>query len=54
MAKHSQLKEKKMNGKKMTRALNRVAEPVKEESMWKGRASAEVLKAALVIVVVAG
>lgn len=43
-----------MNGKKMTRALNRVAEPVKEESMWKGRASAEVLRAALVIVMVAG
>ncbi len=43
-----------MNGKKMTRALNRVAEPVKEESMWKGRAFAEVLRAALVIVMVAG
>lgn len=35
-------------------ALNRVAEPVKEESMWKGRAFAEVLRAVLVIVMVAG
>ncbi len=41
-----------MNGKKMTR--NRVAEPVKEESMWTGRAVAEVLSAVLVIVMVAG